>query len=109
MIMKFQVTIHGPASLPPGVYEAEVEVTESPDHDVRLVVSEPRPARANIGMLLKIEAKDVYYPDDSLATWQPGELPGAEEVARLVHDVMADTTKHDRTVGWRVIATEAVP
>ena len=106
--MKFNVTIPWAGPLPPGTYEAEVTVTESPRHAIVLDIVPPRPERASRGLLVRVEAKDEYDPDED-GTMVRGYLPPAETVASLVQDVMADTTKHDRTTGWRVVSVEAVP
>jgi hypothetical protein len=49
-------------------------------------------------VVLDIEAKE----DDS------GVFPDSQEVRTRLRDVLADVTKHDETIGWRVTMVEGL-
>jgi hypothetical protein len=56
-----------------------------------------------VNLLVTVEAKDEYG-DDCV----PGHLPANGDVAFALADRVADETKHDSRLGWRVISMDEV-
>lgn len=56
-------------------------------------------AITTVHLVLAIESKDEC--EDG-----PGRLPAPEEVAPVVRDVLADETKGDFALPWRVVGAE---
>lgn len=49
-----------------------------------------------------IESKDEYYPDGRTENGQPGKLPPPARAAEHMADMLADHTRRDTELGWRV-------
>lgn len=58
-----------------------------------------------VTVTLAIEAKDEYA-NPATGRWQPGKLPRPGEARRHVQDIVADETRRNMDLGWRVTNIE---